>query len=102
MKKVKLSAVKKINGLNKAMMQDLFNGKKMTSITDQNEKLGMWAKVTELIIDQRFYYGMWEKDMFEDRWNLLHFGEQPEIEPIWDEYIAYWTKKGYIKGKIAA
>ncbi len=102
MKKVKLSAVKKINGLNKATMEELFNGKTVTSITDQNEKLGMWAKVTEIIINHRFCYGMWEKDMFEDRWNLLHFGEQPEVEPLWDEYIAFWKKKGYITGKKAA
>ena len=102
MKKVKLLGKKQLHGLTKGMMEELFSGQIMTSITDQDKKLGMWAKVTEIIINHRYYYGMWEKVMFEDAWQLLHFGEQPEVEPKWNEYIEFWKKKGYITGTRAA
>jgi len=102
MKKVKLLGKEKLLRLNKGIMEELFNGEIMASITDSDKKLGMWAKVTEITINHRFYYGMWEKVMFDDAWQLLHFGEQPVVEPKWNEYVEFWKKKGYITGTRAA
>jgi len=98
---VKLSAVKNFKGLNTVLMFKLFNGKKVASVTDEYDKRNLWVKVTKLIINHRFYYGFWEKDMSNDRWKLFNFGELSEVMPIWDEYIANGKKNGYIKDKIA-
>ncbi|MEI7830470.1 MAG: hypothetical protein WCI31_11905 [Prolixibacteraceae bacterium] len=73
--------------LNKKMKDVLFNGEIMTHITDQSKSIGMWAKVTEMRINGLNFYGMWEKEMLYGDWKLLHFGRQPEVEPIWNIYV---------------
>ncbi len=100
MKKVLSLTKKQPQEPTRGFMGMLFNGKIMGSITDSDKSIGMWAKLTEIDLDNLFLYGMWLK--FEDRWELLHFGELPKVEPKWSEFIEKMIKHGYIDGIIAA
>lgn len=88
MKTKNVSNLTSPSSLSKSMKEILFNGEIMTSITDQNTKIGMWAKVTEMDINGMHYYGMWEKEYIFGDWRLLHFGRQPEVEPLWQKYLS--------------
>lgn len=91
-----------IDGKNfcKAIKEMLKGGTIVSSITDEDKSLGMWAMVTEIMIGNKYYYGMWEKEPLNNKnWQLLYFGEQPDIEPKWNEYVEMWKKEGKITGK---
>jgi len=98
----KIAASTELSIFNKTMKEMCFNGAIMTSMTEQ-ESGELWAKVTEIDLNGFHYYAMWEKDIFfGEGWRLLHFGKQPEVEPLWKEYVEFFKTKGVILGKYKA
>lgn len=95
MKNLRVVSNGRSSDLNKNIREALYRGEIISSLTEYGTG-ELRAKVTEAIINNAFYYGIWEKDLLEGKWHLLHVGEQEEVESEWNEYIDFWTKQGEI------
>lgn len=92
MKSLRIVSTERFQDLSKKIKAALSKGAIVTSVAEQGGDLR--AKVTETKINDKCYYGIWEKDLLEGKWHLLNFGEKHEVEPEWNDYINFWTQHG--------
>jgi len=93
MENLKIVTGESINLINRKIRQALSKGDIIRSIymKDTND---LRAKITHTLIDDIQYYGMWEKDLLEGKWHLLHYGDKREVFPEWNNYIDFFKNCG--------
>lgn len=52
------------------------------------------AKYTKTVINNIRYYGIWEKDLLEGKWHLLHYGHKDDVESEWKSFTDFWKRQG--------
>jgi len=86
-------AKEKLQDFNKIIRTALLKGDMICGVAGKING-DLFAKVTGTIINNKRYYGIWEKDLLEGKWHLLHFGVKEDVEPEWKDYTDFWTQHG--------
>ncbi|HBE42522.1 MAG TPA: hypothetical protein DDW27_15235 [Bacteroidales bacterium] len=82
-----------VQDFNKTVRNALLKGEIISGIAAKRSG-DLMAKYTKTMVNNILYYGIWEKDLLEGKWHLLHFGEKKEVEPEWNGYKEFWTQYG--------
>ncbi len=93
MKKCGKLANERLQDLNKTIRKALLKGEIISGIV-RTKSGDLIAKCTGIIVDNTNYYGIWEKDMLEGKWHLLHFGVKEDIESEWKDFTDFWIRHG--------
>ena len=101
MKKCTDMAKEKLQDFNKTVRNALLRGE-MISCVAAKRSGDLFAKFTGTIINNIRYYGIWEKDLLEGKWHLLHFGVKEDVEPEWKDYTDFWKQHGESISPMAA
>ena len=101
MKKCTKLTSEKLLDFNKTVRNALLRGEMISGVAGKRSG-DLFAKVTGTIINNKRYYGIWEKDLLEGKWHLLHFGVKEDVEPEWKDYTDFWTQHGDSISPIAA
>ena len=83
----------RITEFNKTVRNALLRGDIISGIAVKRSG-DLIAKYTGTIVNNIRYYGIWEKDLLEGRWHLLHFGDKKEVEPEWQDFVGFWKQQG--------
>ena len=101
MKKSGRLTKEKFQDFNKTVRNALLKGTLVSGIVAKRSG-DLMAKFTETIINNICYYGIWEKDLLEGKWHLLHFGAKEDVEPEWKDYTDFWKQHGESISPMAA
>ncbi len=84
--------VKSLN-FNKPIRNALLKGEMISGVVRKHNG-DLMAKYTKTVINKIRYYGIWEKDMLEGKWHLLHYGKKEDIESEWKNFTDFWIQQG--------
>ncbi|NLA48419.1 MAG: hypothetical protein GX876_03035 [Bacteroidales bacterium] len=83
----------KLLNFNRPIRNALLKGEMISGVVRKHNG-DLMAKYTKTVINNTRYYGIWEKDLLEGKWHLLHYGKKEDVESEWKNFADFWKRQG--------